>query len=64
MRLNCEYSEKLKDLELQNKVHKDEVRKRDNQLVEMTNETIKRTNESSKRLALVEQERDFLKRDM
>ena len=64
MRLNCEYSEKLKDLESQNKVHRDEVRKRDTQLVEMTNETIKRTNENSKRLALVEQERDFLKRDL
>lgn len=33
-------------------------------LMELSSETVKNTNESIKRLALVEQERDFLKRDL
>ncbi len=32
--------------------------------MELSSETVKNTNESIKRLALVEQERDFLRRDL
>ena len=64
MRLNCEYTEKLQDLEIQNKVQKDEIRKRDNEITELTNENMKMSNEYSKKFALIEQERDFLKNDI
>lgn len=54
LRLNSEYSEKLKDIEVQNKVLRDEIRKKEGQLQELTNETVKMSNEAGKKLALVE----------
>ena len=45
-------------------MQKEELRKREGMITELTNEAIKASNESSKRLALVEQERDFLRRDL
>jgi hypothetical protein len=37
MKLNCEYSEKLAELESQNRLLKDDVRKRDNDVRDLTN---------------------------
>ena len=54
MKLNCEYTEKLQDLELQNKVQKEEIRKRDTQIQELSNDNMKATSEVSKKMALVE----------
>lgn len=54
MKLNCEYTEKLQDLEMQTKVQKEEIKKRDSQIMELTNETLKNTNEFNKKLALIE----------
>ena len=64
MKLNCEYTEKLQDLELQNKVQKDEIRKRETDIMELTNDHMKTSNDFNKKLALIEQERDFLKNDI
>ncbi|CDW83719.1 guanylate-binding n-terminal domain containing protein [Stylonychia lemnae] len=64
MKLNCEYTEKMQDLELQNKVQKEELRKKDNEIVDLTNETIKNSNDHNKRFALIEQEREFLRNDL
>lgn len=49
---------------MQSKVQKDEIKKRDNEIMELTNETLKNTNEFNKKIALIEQERDFLRNDM
>lgn len=64
MKLNCEYTEKLQDLEMQVKIQKEEIRKRDAEIMELTNQTMKSSNDSSKKLALIEQERDFLRNDV
>ena len=64
LRMNSEYSEKLRDIEVQNKALRDEIRKKEISLLELTNETMKMSNEANKRIALVEQERDFIKRDL
>lgn len=64
MKLNCEYTEKVQDLELQTKIQKDEIRKRDGEIMELTNETLKNSNEFNKKLALIEQERDFIRNDL
>lgn len=64
MKLNCEYTEKVQELELQSKIQKDEIRKRDTEIKEMTNESVKISNEYQKKLALLEQERDFIKNDL
>ncbi len=64
MKLNCEYTEKLQDLEMQTKVQKEELRKKDAEIMELTNETLKNSNEHNKKFALVEQERDFLRNDL
>ncbi len=37
MKLNCEYTEKLQDLEMQVKIQKEEIRKRDSEIMELTN---------------------------
>jgi len=60
LKLNCEYTEKLHELEMQVKVQKDELRRKDQEIMEQTNETLKSCTENAKKLALVEQERDFL----
>lgn len=54
MKLNCEYTDKLRELELQNKIQKEEIRKRDNDIKELTNENVKYSNDNSKKLALLE----------
>ena len=54
MRLNCEFTEKVQDLELQTKIQKDELRKKDNEIIELTNETLKNSNDFNKKLALIE----------
>ena len=54
MKLNCEYTEKLQDLEMQVKIQKEEIRKRDAEIMELTNQTMKSSNDSSKKLALIE----------
>ncbi len=64
MKLNCEYTEKLQDLEMQVKIQKEEIRKRDSEIMELTNQTMKSSNDNSKKLALIEQERDFLRNDI
>lgn len=45
-------------------MQKEELRKRDAEIVELTNETVKSSNEFSKKMALVEQERDFLRNEI
>lgn len=62
--MNCEYSEKLQDLDLQVKIQKDELRKKDSEIMELTNEAMKSSNDHGKKQALVEQERDFLRNDL
>lgn len=57
-------SEKVQDLEMQNRAMREEVRKRETQVQEMVNEAVKASNEHSKRMALVEQEREFVRREV
>lgn len=54
MKLNCEFSEKLAELESQNRLLKDEVRKKDNDIKDLTNEQLKQMNDSQKKIALIE----------
>lgn len=63
-KLSCEYTEKLHELEMQNKIQKDELKKRDTDIKELTSENVKTSNDYSKQIALLEQERDFLKNDL
>ena len=64
MKLNVEYTEKLQQLELQAKMQKEELRKRESDIKDLTNEQVKFSNDNSKKVALLEQERDFLKNDV
>jgi hypothetical protein len=41
MKLNCEYTEKVNDLESRVKILKDENRKKENDVRELTNENVK-----------------------
>ena len=54
MKLNCEYTEKLHELELQTKIQKEELRKRENDIKDLTNESVKTSNDTSKKIALLE----------
>ncbi len=54
----------MHDIEMQNKANKEELRKRDAQILEMANEIVRVNSEQGKKVALVEQERDFLRRDL
>lgn len=49
MKLNCEYSEKLQDLEMQVKIQRDELRKKDAEIMELTSDTMKSSNEHNKK---------------
>lgn len=64
MRQATHYNEKINEMDSQLKANKDELKKKDAQILEMTNEVVKVNNESGKKMALVEQERDFLRRDL
>lgn len=64
LKLNCEYTEKLHELEMQVKAQKDELRRREQEIMDQTNETLRSSTEHAKKLALVEQERDFLRNDV
>lgn len=54
MKLNCEYTEKMQELEMQTKAQKDELRKKDNEIKDLTNENMQIINQNSKKIALLE----------
>ncbi len=64
MRQATHYNEKIHEMDSQIRANKDELKKKDAQILEMTNEVVKVNNDSGKKMALVEQERDFLRRDL
>lgn len=64
LRQATHFNEKLHEIEAQSKANKEELKKKEGQIIEMTNEIVKVNNEHGKKMALVEQERDFLRRDL
>ena len=49
---------------MQAKIQKEELKKRDQEMKEATNDTLKNLNEYTKKVALLEQERDYLRNDV
>ena len=49
---------------MQSKIQKEELKKRDQEMKEATNDTLKNLNEYTKKVALLEQERDYLRNDV
>ena len=64
LRLNAEYAEKLRELDSQTRSLREELKKKEGHILELTNDSARASSETGKRLALVEQERDFLRRDL
>lgn len=64
LRLNAEFTEKLRDLETQSRSLRDDLKRKDAHILELTNDSARASSETGKLLALVEQERDFLRRDL
>jgi hypothetical protein len=54
MKLNCEYTDKINELEIKNKASKEDVMRKENDIRQMTNEHVMASNDWSKKLALVE----------
>jgi hypothetical protein len=54
----------LEDLESTNRQLREELRVKDNKLTELSNDSLRSANDVAKKLALVEQEREFLKREV
>lgn len=64
LRLNAEYAEKLRELDSQSRSLREELKRKEGHILELTNDSARASSETGKRLALVEQERDFLRRDL
>ena len=48
------FNEKLHEIEAQNKANKDDLKRKDAQIIELNNEIVKVNNENGKKMALVE----------
>jgi hypothetical protein len=64
VKVNCEYTEKMNDLDILVKNLKDEIRKRDSDIKNLTDDQLKGASSSSKKQALLEQEMDFIKSEL
>ena len=63
-RETTQLNERVFGIEAECRALKEEVRRKDLQIGDLTNEAARASNEHAKRVALVEQEREFLRRDL
>jgi chromosome condensin MukBEF ATPase and DNA-binding subunit MukB len=54
LRQATHFNEKLHQIESQNKANKEELKRKEGQIIEMNNEIVKLNNENGKKMALVE----------